>query len=163
MTRSGGASPLLVILAVIAVAGLLWWLNRASADLEQQAAPVLADSTEAAPVDLDAAGLATSPGESVGRTGWLRSVDVDQRLGRGALAVALDSTHMYPVLLSSDIISRGSEVYANDRVSVFGRVFTLNDSIRSEWVTQGAVDQANAEAIPRTSSFLLADSLSVGS
>jgi hypothetical protein len=53
------------------------------------------------------------------------------------------------------------EVYGNDRVSMFGRVYVLNDSIRSVWVDQEAVDAGSADAIPGTPSFFRADSLSI--
>jgi hypothetical protein len=86
-------------------------------------------------------------------------------LGAGAFAMALSETVAYPVLLSSDAIQRlrmrNITLYGGDRVFVSGRVYTLNDSIRGEWVSQGAVEAGMAASIPGGSTFLLADSLIV--
>ena len=80
-------------------------------------------------------------------------------------SIALDDSTAYPVLLNSDWIVRfqaqQTRLYGGDFVLVHGRVFTLNDSIRGEWVSQGAVDQGMVVSLPRTSSFLLADSVEV--
>ena len=111
-------------------------------------------------MDLNIAALAADPAAAVGETGWLRSVPVAQRLGRAAFSVQLDGENTYPVLLSSDLIQLDTQVYGGDQVSLYGHVFTLNDSIAGEWVAQEAVDQENASAIPATPSFIMADSVS---
>ena len=98
---------------------------------------------------------------SIGDQGWLRFVTVNQRLGRAAFSIGLDAESSLPVLLSPDLIRRGTEVYANDRVSMHGKLFVLNDSIKGEWVNQEAVDAGNAGVIPDAPGFFLADSLSV--
>ena len=89
----------------------------------------------------------------------LRNVGVSQSLGRGVVTVDLDGENQYPVLLSPDIIARGTTLNSGDRVTVYGQVYALNDSIRGAWVERQAVDRANASAIPETVSFVLADSL----
>ena len=155
-----GASTLLMVIAVIAVVGFMYWLNRKSNAYEAEVAPVLEDEVAAEVVDLNSAALASDPAAAVGQTGWLRSVTVNQRLGRGAFSVTLDGESTYPVLLSSDLIQLDTQVYGQDVVSLYGHVFTFNDSIASEWVTQTAVDQDNASAIPATPSFIMADSVS---
>jgi hypothetical protein len=63
------------------------------------------------------------------------------------------------VLLSPDLIARNTKVYGGDVVRLYGHIYSLNDSIRSQWVELGAVNEAAAEAIPQGTSFLLADSL----
>ncbi|MFO7587206.1 MAG: hypothetical protein R6X22_03945 [Gemmatimonadota bacterium] len=151
-------TPLLAILAVVAVVGFFWWLQRASAGLDTAVVPVMEEEQQA--TDINTALLAAEPAAAVGERGWMRFVTVDRRLGRAAFTVRLDSEHSYPVLLAPDLIARGTDVYGNDRVSMFGRVFTLNDSIRKVWVDQAAVETGNANAIPGTPSFFLADSLS---
>jgi len=98
---------------------------------------------------------------SIGQEGWIRFVTVDQRLGRAAFTIGLDAENSLPVLLAPDVIRRGAEVYGNDRVNMFGRMYVLNDSIRNEWVNQDAVDAENRDAIPSTAGFFLADSLSI--
>jgi hypothetical protein len=160
MTR--GASSLLLFLSIVAVVAFLWWLERASNALETAVVPVVAEDTMQAAelAELEPEELAADPAAAVGTSGVLRSVGVAQRLGRGAFAVQLDSQTLFPVLMTSDLIQRGLEVYGRDTVTVFGHVFTFNDSIRAAWVTEMAVDRANADAIPATPSFLMADSVS---
>ncbi len=155
-----GTSTILMVVAVLAVVGFMWWLDRKADSLGTDVAPVLEEVEEAGPVDLSTAALATDAATAVGETGYLRSVAVAQRLGRGSFTVQLDSAVAYPVLLSSDLIQMDTQVYAGDLVTLYGHVFTLNDSIRSVWVDQDAVDQENASAIPVSPSFIMADSLS---
>ncbi|MDT8436082.1 MAG: hypothetical protein RRA92_04935 [Gemmatimonadota bacterium] len=157
-------STVLAIVAVLAGVGFFWWLDREAAALDETVAPVLAEGEEAeAPeaVDLNTAVLATDPAGSVGQIGWIRFATVTERLGRASFAIRLDSATSLPVLLSPDLIARGTEVYGNDRVTMFGHLFTLNDSIRGEWVNRGAVEPDKAEAIPEIPAFFLADSLSM--
>ena len=112
-------------------------------------------------IDLNTAAMAADLEGSIGQEGWIRFVTVDQRLGRAAFTIGLDAENSLPVLLAPDVIRRGAEVYGNDRVNMFGRVYVLNDSIRNEWVNQDAVDAENRDAIPSTPGFFLADSLSI--
>jgi hypothetical protein len=156
-----GASTMLMVVAVLAVVGFMWWLDRKAGSLETEVEPVLEEEVvEVEPVDLNSASLVADPAGVVGEIGYLRSVDVAQRLGRGAFTVQLDSAVTYPVLMSADLIQRDLQAYAGDNVTLYGHVFTLNDSIRSVWVDQGAVDGNNAGAIPASPSFIMADSLS---
>jgi hypothetical protein len=112
-------------------------------------------------IDLNTAAMAADLEGSIGQEGWIRFVTVNERLGRAAFTVGLDAETSLPVLLAPDVIRRGADVYGNDRVNMFGRVYVLNDSIRNEWVNQEAVDAENRDAIPATPGFFLADSLSI--
>ena len=155
-----GASTILMVVAVLAVVGFMWWLDRKAGSLDTEVAPVLEEVTESVPVDLNSAVFASDPASVVGETGYLRSIAVAERLGRGAFTLQLDGDVTYPVLLSSDLIQMDTQVYGGDMVTLYGHVFTLNDSIRSVWVNQEAVDQENSSAIPMSPSFFMADSLS---
>ena len=155
-----GTSTILMVVAVLAVVGFMWWLDRKAGSLETEVEPVLEEVVDSEPVDINSVALASDPGSAVGETGYLRSVPVAQRLGRASFTVQLDSATTFPVLLSPDLIQMDTQVYAGDNVTLYGHVFTLNDSIRSVWVEQEAVDQANASAIPASPSFIIADSLS---
>lgn len=154
-----GTSTILMVVAVLAVVGFMWWLDRKAGSLDTEVEPVLEEVVDA-PVDLNGAALAADPASAVGETGYLRSIAVAERLGRASFTVQLDSATTFPVLLSPDLIQMDTQVYAGDNVTLYGHVFTLNDSIRSVWVEQEAVDQANASAIPTSPSFIMADSLS---
>jgi len=156
---SRGASPLLVVLAILLTAGFLYWLYVQSGTVTQQVEPVTQEEESGELVDIIPAQLVGSPETLVGEEGVLRNMGVSGNLGRGVLTVDLDGSNAYPVLLSPDIIARGTSLNQGDRVTVYGRVYALNDSIRGAWVESSAVNRNNADAIPATSSFMLADSL----
>ncbi len=161
MTRKGstGLSTVLIIVAVALVGGFLLWLYQQSAALEE-ATPVMVEDEVGEVVDLVV--LSQDPSASIGRVADIVSVAVVQSLGRGVFLVGLtsaDEARPFPVLLSPDLIARNTQVYGGDVVRLYGRIYSLNDSIRSQWVELGAVNEAAAEAIPQGTSFLLADSL----
>jgi hypothetical protein len=160
MGRSG-VSPILAIIAIAAIVGFFYWLNAESAALDAVIEPVMEEEVVAEAIDLNTAAMAADFESSIGQEGWIRFVTVNERLGRAAFTIGLDAENSLPVLLSPDLIKRGTDIYANDGISMFGKVFVLNDSIRNEWVNQGAVDGENADAIPSTPGFFLADSLSI--
>jgi len=163
MTQKGstGLSTVLIIVAVALVGGFFLWLYRSAAALDE-ATPVLVEDQGDAGEVVDLVVLSQDPSASVGRVADIVSVAVVQSLGRGVFLMGLASaneTSPFPVLLSPDLIARNTKVYGGDVVRLHGRIYSLNDSIRSQWVELGAVDEAAAEAIPQVTSFLLADSL----
>lgn len=159
MSGSRGASPWLMLLAVVMVMGFFYWLNLQSESLKREVQAVTAEEATGELVEFIPAQLAAEPGSVVGQAGVLRDLGVVVRLGRGAVSVDLDGTNSYPILLGPDLIQRGTMVIPGDRITAYGRAYTLNDSIRTEWINQSAVDAENAEMIPQTESFVLADSL----
>lgn len=159
MSGSRGASPWLMVVAALAIVGFFYWLNVQSVNHKREIQAVTEDEATGELVEFIPAQLAAEPGSIVGQTGVLRDLGVVARLGRGAVAVDLDGTNSYPILLGPDLIQRGTMVIPGDRVTAYGRAYTLNDSIRAEWVNQSAVDAENSALIPQTMSFVLADSL----
>jgi len=160
MGRSG-VSPILAIIAIAAIVGFFYWLNLESEALDTVVEAVMEEEAVAEAIDLNTAAMAADLEGSVGQEGWIRFVTVNERLGRAVFTIGLDAENSIPVLLSPDLIRRGTDIYGNDRVSMFGKLFVLNDSIRNEWVTQEAVDGADIDVIPATPGFFLADSLSI--
>lgn len=166
MTQRGstGLSTVLIIIAVAMVGGFLLWLYRTAQSLED-VAPVMVEEEGEGFLDLVA--LSQAPGTSVGMVAKIGEVAVLQSLGRGVFLVQLASAEAegeasaYPVLLSPDLIAGDTQVYGGDVVSLHGRVYSLNDSIRGQWVQAGAVNEAAAGNIPAIASFLLADSLEI--
>lgn len=156
---SRGASPLLVIVAVLAVAGFLFWLNLQADAVDQQVEAVTEGEASGEIRDIIPAQLVDAPGSLVGTSGVLRDVAIKETLGRGVVTVDLDGTNAYPVLLGTDMIARNTQLANGQRVTLYGRVYTLNDSIRSAWVEGDAVEQGRGAAIPATTSFVLADSV----
>ena len=163
MTQRGstGLSTVLIIIAVAMVGGFLLWLYRTSQSLEEEVAPVMVEES------LDLLALSRDPETSVGKVAVIGEVAVLQSLGRGVFLVQLPSVEAegegsaYPVLMSPDLIAGNTQVYGGDVVSLHGRVYSLNDSIRGQWVSAGAVNEAAAGSIPGIMSFLFADSLEV--
>ena len=159
MFGSRGGSAWLTILAVLLVSGFLYWLTMQAQAMENEVPVVTEESAEGEVLEFIPAQLAAEPGSIVGQTGVLTDLGVAARLGRGVIAVDLDGTSSYPILLGPDLIQRNTMILPGDRVTAYGRAYTLNDSIRSEWVNQEAVDAENADGIPATASFVLADSV----
>ncbi len=155
-----GTTSLLLLVAVAATGGFLYWVYQQAQDTESSLQPTLQDSASG-PVTAEV--LATDPTSAVGRTGMLDSIEVDQTLGRGVFTIAVNDSVSMPILLGTELIQRGATVYGGDRVTVGGRFYTLNDSIRTEWVSRGAVDTASAGDIPVAPTFMLADSLDIHS
>ncbi len=161
-----GAPTLWMIIAVVMVVGFLYWLNQKTEAVEASriAATLLEEEAagEAAEIrSLTTLELEEDPAGAVGSNVMLEFVPVGQSLGRGAFAINLAMEGTYPVLMSADIIARGTQVSVGDQLTLFGHVFTFNDSIGAEWVNEGAVDEENAGDIPAMPSFLLLDSLKV--
>jgi len=156
----GGIGTLLSIVALVAIGVFLFWLYRESGQIESTTTDAAIDQPA-----LTAGDILANPAAAVGRRASLDSVPVATGLGQGAFALSLSESMSYPVLMSSDAIQRlratGVSVFGGDVVFVQGQVYTLNDSIASAWIQEGAVDQAMAGSLPATVSFLLADSVVV--
>lgn len=161
MGRSGfaGTSSLLLLLALAAIGGFLFWLYSQAQSLDENVEPVMDDTTEATAPTLES--LATDPASAIGQETVLDTVVVADRLGRAVFSLRLDDTLTYPVLLEAAMIQRGVTVYGGDRITVGGRFYGLSDSIRGEWLSRGAVDSASADGVPDVESFLLADSVDI--
>jgi len=164
MARSGfrGSSSILLVVALAVMAGFFYWLYNQSQSLEQEVTPTMTDTTGGGgPSPITVAFLGMHPDSAPGRSATLDSVKVASRLGRGVFTLSVNDTTVYPVLLGSQLIQKGTTVYQDDRINVGGQFYALNDSIRSEWVKRGAVDSASAGDIPATPSFLLADTVGI--
>jgi hypothetical protein len=152
----------LTVVAVVAVIAFMFWLYRESGELPT--VDQFADTDQTRP-SVTVADLLTDPAGAVGSEVMIDSIGVVMGLGEAVFSLALDETTSYPVLLDSDMIQRfrmqQMRLYGGDAVALRGRVFSLNDSIRVEWVNQGAVDRAMLTNLPRTPSFILADSVEV--
>lgn len=158
-TDSRGGSPLLAIIALLLVAGFFYWLNLEAKSARSEVQAMTDDEASGELVDIIPAQLADSPGSLVGEAGVLRDVAVQQTLGRGVVTIDLAGGNGYPILLGPDLIARGTQLANGQRVTLYGTVYTLNDSIRGAWVDGAAVESGSANAIPGTSSFVLADSI----
>lgn len=156
-----GTSSLLMVVAVAAMAGFLYWVYQEAQTVESSLQPQMQDTASATSDEVTPASLAEDPAGAVGRSAALDSLEVFGSLGRGVFTVSLNDTVTYPILMDGQLIQRGATVYEGDRVTVEGQFYTLNDSIVDEWVGRGAVDAESREDVPATASFMLADSLDI--
>lgn len=167
MAGSGfrGTSSLLLVVAVAATGGFLYWVYNQAQSLDRDVTPMMEDTASASSSSgpVSSSSLAANLSGAIGRDAALDSVEVAGSLGRGVFTVSLNDTLQYPVLLGTQLIQQGTTVYEGDQVTVEGRIYTLNDSITSEWLTRGAVDSTSAEQIPTVPSFLLADAVDIQS
>lgn len=156
---SRGVSTTLMLVAVVAVAGFLVWLHWRSRAAPESVEPVTQqEQVEADRISADE--LLADLEAAIGSPGLLDSVPVNQRLGQAAFAVQLNGDR-YPVLMTTELLQRQTQVYGGDLVSVRGQIYPLNDSIRNAWVDQGLVEEQNRADLPGTPSFLLADSVGI--
>jgi hypothetical protein len=164
---SAGLSTVLIIIAVAMVGGFLLWLYRSSQALEDEVTPVMTEEEGEGPAAITLLILSQDPAAAVGKTVDIGATQVARSLGRGVFLVRLTSLEAdvegaeYPVLLSPDLIAGGTQVYGGEVARVYGRIYSLNDSIRGQWVAAGAVEEGSAANIPAVTSFLLADSVAV--
>lgn len=161
----GAIGAILSVVALVAIGAFMYWLNTESRAVEAEREAAAAAALEAVR-DLNAGDLLADPSGAVGREVVIDTIAVAAGLGQGVLTLALSETVAYPVLLSPDAIQRMrmaniTNLYGGDRVFVSGRVYTFNDSIRGEWIAQGAVNAGMEGSIPMSPTFLLADSLVV--
>ena len=157
-----GTSTFLMVVAVAAMAGFLWWVYQQAQSLDSSLTPTTADSAQME-TGVTPATLAADPSSAIGQDAVFDSVEVDASLGRAVFTVALNDSVAFPVLLNPQMLQQGATVYGGDRVTVGGRFYTLNDSIRGAWIDRGAVDSAQAESVPATAAFMLLDSLDIQS
>lgn len=160
----GGLGAILSVVALVAIGAFMFWLNQQSDEIDAERAAA-AEAEAEAERDLSAGDLLADPTGSIGRHAVMDSVRVQAGLGQAAFALALTDSIAFPVLMASDAIQRMRAaqitLYGGDLVYVEGRIYPLNDSIRGEWVTRGAVDEGMRASIPTAPSFLLADSVVV--
>ncbi len=145
--------------SIVFIAGFVFWLQWRIGGLEANVAPELEDDEPMLLLN----DLRGDLGRAVGSEAEIGLVTVGQSLGRGVFTMQIDENDenaLFPALLSRDLMARDTQIYGQDRLTAWGHIYTLNDSIRSEWVRLEAVTADNAGAIPATPSFMLVDSLS---
>jgi len=160
----GGLGAILSVVALVAIGAFMFWLNQQSDQVDAERAAAAAAAVEGER-NVTAGDILADPSGTIGRHAVMDSVRVAAGLGQAAFALALTDSVAFPVLMASDAIQRlrmaNITLYGGDIVYVEGRIYPLNDSIRGEWVTRGAVDEGMRASIPTTPSFLLADSVVV--
>ncbi len=145
----------LMSVAVVLIAGFMFWLYRASSSIER--ATFGPDTTELPRVT--AADLATDPERFSRRRTLVTPVQVTEVLGRATLALDLPERPGYPAVLDRPVIEAEIGVIAGDNISIAGWVFALNDSILDVWAQRALFLNENREKLTGYTTFFLVDSL----
>lgn len=144
-------------LAVITVAAFMYWLH-----LETSQLP---DGLAAAGVT-DEAGVTTVPDSVFAQAPerfrdriLLRSVVVNEVLGRASFSLDLPDREGYPAVLERRLVEEDTRVVSGDQVHLAGEVYALNDSIIGVWSQRGIFNNENRGKLAGSTTFLLVDSL----
>ena len=151
LSRTG----LWMTVAIVLVAGFMYWLYAESSSIER--APIIADTAASIDVVPDTA-FASNPQQFSRRRVLVRGVEVSEVLGRAALTLNLPGRPGYPVILDRTV-GEDLKLVAGDMLALAGWVYLLNDSILSVWAQRGLYEVENREKLAGDSTFLLVDSL----
>lgn len=151
LSRTG----LWMTVAIILVAGFMYWLYVASSSIER--APIAADTAASIDVVPDTA-FASNPRQFSRRRVLVRGVEVSEVLGRAALTLDLPGRPGYPVILDRTV-GEDLHLVAGDKLALAGWVYALNDSILTVWAQRGLYEVENREKLAGDSTFFLVDSV----
>ncbi len=158
--REGGIpSWAFALVAVLGVAGFLFWLSSAAQPAATVAVTEGDDTTAAAPGGLTGEvvslqQIAANTDTLQGRDLVLQDVAVSAAMGQQAFWV--DLPNQQPFLIKVGEGAAAGSFQQGDTVDVAGRIVPMTDSVISAWTTTGAITQ-NQEAEARfATSFLQA-------
>ncbi len=161
---SAGMATILMIAALVLIAGLFWWLSitaeptQISVVEEDTAAADMDDGSGAADVTL--AEFATGPRGFQSLNIRLRDVAVAARLGDRGFWIQLPNSQPYLVHIGDDLAAGGARVANGDTVTVSGVVRLMSDSVLSAWRSTGVLsDDPQMEEARFAQSYLDAQTL----
>ncbi|KPK80091.1 MAG: hypothetical protein AMS25_10225 [Gemmatimonas sp. SM23_52] len=143
--------------AVILVAGFMYWLYAASstigpgttpADTVVEALPRVADTT-----------FVKDPTEFSRERVLLSPVSVAEQIGRAALTVDLPGLAGYPLILERTVVEQGITFVSGDNLAIAGQVYALNDSLLDVYAQRGFFELEHRAKLAGHSTFFLVDSL----
>lgn len=158
-----GNATLLTVLAVALIGGFMYWLYWRAENLETSFQVAEGQDTVEEQVVSNLDSLRSNLAGLAGQRVLFENAPVASGMGRAVFTLRLDDTTSFPVLMSPSVIQQEVELYGGDVVLVGGRIYTLNDSIKQSWVESQALDSEMAGDVPETPTFLLADTLALGS
>ncbi len=156
-----GASTtwILAVVAVIAVAALIWWLavNAQPTQIEV-AEETGADSAAAAqdagvPV-LTLSDFAANTDSLQGHTIRMNGLQVASTLGTQAFWIQLPNSVPFLVKLDSAAVAKGAPLGSGARVSLTGTVHAMSDSVLSAWQQSGAIQGSQKDEASFASAFI---------
>ncbi len=139
-SRRGFADNLslpLMILAFVVVIGFLFWLNATA-----EPTPVYIDEEDAPRISgasaiLDATDFLSDPGQFEGQIVEVTNARVAGGLGTQAFWIGPDA-FPFLVKMGPELVAAGTEVVAEQIVTLVGTVWVMSDSTHSAWGDQGA-------------------------
>lgn len=148
-SRRGAAqntSLILAVVAVVAIGGLMWWLNvtaepTATAVVPQQ--DMNDEPVSDVPI-VDLGSLRAETTEYVGLEVELRNQNVSSTLGGRAFWIGAQDQ---PFLVKMDSTITVSQPTNGDTVNVRGIIHEMSDSVLDAWETQGAIAGSGDRAV----------------
>jgi len=146
--RRGAANmtPVLMILAFAAMVGFLVWLGVTAEPtepvvVEDEEPEEMMDSLEMAASEVDPVTLRQSPGDLEGQLVRVQAPIADNL---GPIAFFLQLQNPFPVAFSQELRDAGAQTPPEGiSVMVTGTVRAFNDSILSDWRTEGLVAEGD--------------------
>ncbi|HSM36936.1 MAG TPA: hypothetical protein VK837_11105 [Longimicrobiales bacterium] len=143
--RSAGNTTLLMVLALVLIAGLFVWLSMAAEptqmtvveDPDSANVDVGSGDPEAAEVSL--AEFGTGPQGYQSLNIRLRDVAVAATLGDRGFWIQLPNNQPYLVHIGDDLAASGTTVASGDTVTVSGTVRMMSDSTLNAWRSAGVL------------------------
>jgi hypothetical protein len=154
----GGTTWLWALLAVASVAGFMFWLYSESQEIET-AAVVEGDTAAVAEPGLtgeaaELSAIATTPDAFAGRTLQVEGVPVAATVGPRAFWGDVPGQNPFLVVFGPEVQAEG--VAAGQRYTIVGTVQPVDEAALNEWVTAGAIGQAQREEASFATHALLA-------
>lgn len=156
---SAGMTTILMIAALVLIAGLFLWLSRSAQPTQisvleepDTAQDAGGDGTAA---DVTPAEFATGPPGFEGLEIRLRDVAVAARLGDRGFWIQLPNNQPYLIHIGEELAGSGATVASGDTVSVTGTVYAMSDSTLQAWRAAGALtDDLQLEEARFASTYL---------
>lgn len=157
----------LMIVAFLAIAGFLYWLNlQAQAELAEKAA--IAEEMAAEEAASEAMGevvpgeaLQTDPGIYEGQTVTVEGLNIASMLGSQGFWLELPNKNPFLVSMSEAVKAEGLSISAGGTVTVSGIVYAMGDSVLNAWSSAGSVGEGDRLAAEFATHYLEAQQVQV--
>ncbi|MGH7476952.1 MAG: hypothetical protein ACRELD_11725 [Longimicrobiales bacterium] len=157
-----GLSRILAVVAVVLIAGLLWWLAASSEPSSVQVVEAPDDEEvedtgpPATPVTL--ADLVTAE-QYVGQRVRIEDIQVANRLGTQAFWTLLPNSVPFLVRLGETAAGSAAGIQSGGDVTVTGTVHLMTDSVLDAWTEAGALEGTQRDEASFATTFLEASTV----
>ncbi len=149
----------LMLLSFVLLGGFLYWLNITA---EPTQPPVIEEDdpteTTSGATTVDPNALNQTPEQYVGQRIRLEGVEFASPVGTRAFFVNLTPQAPFLVAMDTVLVARGMAM-PSGTVTVAGVVHAMTDSIINQWVSEGAVTEADRPVVEFATHFMLADQI----